>query len=265
MMLRLEKEDYGSVYELYKELDYFFPLIASVLLDEQDGVVYADHARSPTQAYVEHAFGFSQFFGNSMKPSGFLEKLKSYLLIERKFYAEKVRLYSPSPSGSFLSATENVALSERQRFHLDQDRFSEQRKVSGANISADIRTHKISRDDLAAIEDSFQVVNRFWRGPEEFLKKANSCLITYRNKFASICYSAATVDGYAEIDVATLPEYRKLGLARHAVTGFVENCHAADVIPLWDCYTNNEGSMALAATIGFIPYNLPYDFFTINK
>ena len=264
-MLRIEKKDYHSVYKLYKDLDYFFPLIAAVLLDEQDGVVFVDQVDSPSQAYVEHAFGFSQFFGNSTKPSGFLEKLKSYLLIEKKFHAEKVRLYSPWPFGSFLSESENVALSERQRFHLDQDCFSAQREVFRANISADIRTHKISGYDLAAIEDSFQVANRFWRSPEEFLKKANSCLITYHDEFASICYSAATADRYAEIDVVTLPEYRKLGLARHAVTGFIDNCHEVGIRPLWDCFTNNEGSMTLAAAVGFTPRNPPYSFFTINK
>lgn len=264
-MLRLEKKDYYPVYELYKDLDYFFPLIAAVLLDEQDGVVFVDQVNSPSQAYVEHAFGFSQIFGNSPKLNGFLESWKSWLLIEKQFRSEKVRLYSPPPSGPFLTETINVALSERQRFYLDPDRFLTQRERSNRSIPTDIKGCKLTRDDLDGIENTFHVVNRFWRNPEDFLDKANPYLITCQNKFASICYSAATADGYAEIDVVTLPEYRKLGLARHAVTGFIENCREAGIRPLWDCFTNNEGSMALAAAVGFTPRNSPYSFFTINK
>lgn len=264
-MQRLEKKNYGAVYKLYKDLDYFFPLVAAVLLDQQDGIVFVDQVNSPTQAYVEHAFGFSQFFGRSLKPTRFLEDLKSYLVVEKQFHLEKVRLYSPSSSTSFLVESKNVALSERQRFHLDPDRFSKQRQISTKNITANTKFHKIGRDDLDAIESIFQLVTRFWRTPEDFLGKANPALITYQDKFASICYSAATADGCAEIDVVTLPEYRNLGLALYAVTGFIENCHEDGTQPLWDCYTNNQGSMALAAAIGFIPHNSPYDFFTINK
>ncbi|MAL78750.1 MAG: hypothetical protein CMN55_06490 [Sneathiella sp.] len=264
-MRRLEKKDYGLVYELYKDLDYFFPLIVAVLLDEQEGAVFVDHVNSPSMAYVEHAFGFSQIFGNSSKLNGFLESWTSWLLREKQFRTEKVRLYSPPPSGSFLTETKSVALSERQRFYLDPDRFSKQRERSCSNIPADIKGRKLTKDDLDDIENTFHVVTRFWRNPDDFLEKANPYLITYQNKFASLCYSAATADGYAEIDVVTLPEYRKLGLARHAVTGFIENCHEAGICPLWDCFTNNEGSVALAAAVGFMPRNPPYNFFTINK
>jgi GNAT superfamily N-acetyltransferase len=264
-MQQLEKKQYHSVYKLYTDLDYFFPLIAAVLLDDQDGVVFVDQVNAPSQVYVEHAFGFSQFFGSSLKPTRFMESLKSYWLVEKQFHSEKVRLYSPPSSGSFLVETKRAVLSERLRFQLDENLFLKQQQFSNKNTATNIKGRKLVRGDLNAIENAFQVVNRFWRSPDDFLDKAKPYLITYQNKVASICYSAATVDGYAEIDVATLPEYRNLGLARLAVTGFVERCQEAGIRPLWDCYTNNEGSMALAKAVGFIPQNSPYDFFTISK
>jgi RimJ/RimL family protein N-acetyltransferase len=82
---------------------------------------------------------------------------------------------------------------------------------------------------------------------------------------ASICYSAAEADHRVEIDVLTLPEYRNRGLARHAVMTFVERCFSFSLHPLWDCFTNNAGSMRLCQAVGFTAVKAPYPFFTINR
>jgi RimJ/RimL family protein N-acetyltransferase len=37
------------------------------------------------------------------------------------------------------------------------------------------------------------------------------------------------------------------------------------VSPLWDCFTNNAGSMALARSCGFRPIGPAYSFYTISK
>ncbi len=79
-MIRLEKCSYEPIYNLYQLGESFFPLIAAVLLNEQDGAVYVDNPNSPSQAYVEHTFGFAQVFGNIT--ADFEKELALYLLTE---------------------------------------------------------------------------------------------------------------------------------------------------------------------------------------
>ena len=186
------------------------------------------------------------------------------MLVKKGFCANKVRLYAPSLP-DFLSAPHfDVSLSERQRFHLDRKSFSARKDAISINCSNDIRLYKVETTNVDLVQENFEIVNRFWRNPDDFVNKANSSLLTYKGKPAAICYAAAIADKCAEIDVLTLPQYRKLGLARFAVTRFIENCQNANIQPLWDCFTNNDASMMLAQSVGFVPYNSPYKFVTIG-
>lgn len=262
-MIKLKKGNNNLAYNLYKGEKFFFPLIAAVLLDEQDGVVYADNPDSPSQVYVEHCFGFSQLFGEiGIK---FSQQMEDYLLVSRGFHSEKVRLYAPQVPDFLLKSNKKVSLSQRQRFTLNYKLFLKRKRTVLNNDENHIQLCDVGFEDVNLIEDRFKVVNRFWRNPKDFIERSNPCLVFYNNEPASICYAAATADGNAEIDVLTLPEYRKLGLAGYVLTRFIEKCQSTGIRPLWDCFTNNAASMALANSMGFIPWNSPYSFFTINK
>jgi hypothetical protein len=262
-MIKLIKENKKLAYSLYKREEFFFPLIAAVLLDEQDGVVYTDKPDSPSQVYVEHSFGFSQLFGEMGVK--FTQQMEDYLLVGRAFHSEKVRLYAPQVPDFLLKSNQKVSLSQRQRFTLNYKLFLDRKRTVPSNDENHIQLCDVGFEDVNLIEDKFKVVNRFWRNPKDFIERANPCLLFYNNEPASICYAAATADGYAEIDVLTLTAYRKLGLAGYALTRFIEKCQSIGIQPLWDCFTNNAASMALANSMGFIPWNSPYSFFTINK
>lgn len=262
-MFKLETTSYPAAYLLYRTVDAFFPLIGAVLLNEQDGVVYANDREAPTQFYVEHAFGFAQIFGLSV-PS-FETQLRDYLLVQRSFSVAKVRLYTPHLP-EFLRSSEGDSLrSQRRRFILDSasDILPEHRlrqfKLENARFA------DVDHSNVAQIESLFGVVGRFWRTPEEFILKAHAVVVFVNEEPAAICYAAAVADGRAEIDVLTLPEYRHLGLGKLVVMHFNQQSQAQGVTPLWDCFTNNTGSMALCQTTGFVPAGQPYPFFTINK
>jgi GNAT superfamily N-acetyltransferase len=259
-MLRLPKTRYDSVYEKYRQEDYFFPLIAAVLLDDQDGVVYADNTDSPSQVYVEHGFGFSQLFGETVP--GFMRDLEDYLIKKKAFHSSKVRLYSPSVPAFLSEPTQEASYSQRQRFYLNHARFLEKKQTVLANKN--IKLKAVEADEVALIEKHFGVVTRFWRSPDAFFQKSGAHLALYKGEPASICYSAAVADGHAEIDVLTLPEFRKLGIGRYVVADFIDHCRSVDINPVWDCFANNIASLALADSIGFVPYKSPYAFFTIN-
>lgn len=261
-MIRLDEERYDSVYELYQSSSDFFPLIAAVLLNEQDGVVYVDDCDAPSQAYVEHAFGFAQVLG---KPGvEFEHALERYLVVDKRFQCEKVRLYTPYLPGFLESPRYGPLRSYRQRFCIGADRLPVARSIE-PKAAEDARLCGVDAHNIALIDSRFGVVSRFWRMPDDFIERSNAVVVLYENTPASICYSAAEADSRVEIDVLTLPEYRNRGLARRAVTEFVRRCFSLSLSPLWDCFTNNAGSMRLCRSVGFSAAKAPYPFFTISR
>lgn len=261
-MMFLSDAERAVVYETYCASDFFYPLIGAVLLGIQDGVVYADDHQRPTQVYVEHSFGFAQILGT--KVERFEEELEQYLLLDKRFTPPKVRLYASYLPNFLLAAGYESLRSWRQRFAISPD-SPKYRKASVHPLGPDVAISEVSSDNIGSIEDAFQVVERFWRTPADFIKRAHAVVVHYRGEPASVCYAAAEADSRVEIDVLTLPQYRALGLGRIAVTSFVNRCFGRSTMPLWDCFTNNAGSVALAASVGFTAMQPPYPFFTIAR
>lgn len=115
-MNRLANHELGRVLPRYLAGPAFFPLIAAVLDRSQDGAVFVDDPTNIGQAYVEHAFGFAQIFGQST--GGLAANLAVYLSERRGFQVEKVRLYTPQIPDFLLAPAFLRYRSERQQFIL---------------------------------------------------------------------------------------------------------------------------------------------------
>lgn len=261
-MIKLDKESYNSIYKLYQLSERFFPLIAAVLLGEQDGVVYVDDYPSTSQAYVEHGFGFAQIFGKRV--DSFEEDLESYLLLGKPFVPNKIRLYAPYIPSFLASPRQGAELSYRQRFKFPNGLIACKQEFNGVTVDY-IRSCSVNAENIFMIDKAFQVVSRFWRCPIDFIEKSNAVVVLYKGEPASICYSAAQADNFVEIDVLTVPAFRNLGLAKYAVIEFINRCLKLSLHPMWDCFTNNAGSMMLCKAVGFTPVSPPYHFFTIAR
>jgi GNAT superfamily N-acetyltransferase len=256
-MFRLDTARYPALFDQYKSTRFFFPLVGAVLSNQQNGEVYVNDLNDPRQAYVEHAFGFAQIFGDTV--AGFESDLERYLLIEKQFTIPKVRLYGTYLPEFLCSQEFNAMRSFRQRFLITPELLI--KHVPGSML----KVCGVDSLNISEIEEAFGVVGRFWRSPDDFIQKANGVVVYCHDQLAGICYAAAEADHRVEIDVLTLPEFRRLGVGRLAVAQFVAHCFSQSLQPLWDCFTNNEGSMRLSRTVGFSAINEPYPFFTINK
>ena len=261
-MLRLMPSKYPVAYELYCDEGTFFPLVAAVLENQQDGVVYVDRLENPTQVYVEHVFGFAQVFGRS--DPGFEQSLHRYLLVERAFKSPKVRLYTPK-SPSFLKDSAYSDLrSQRQHFQWDPSR-AEAKTDGMTEFGKELSLECVAAKHVSVIRDTFGVEDRFWRTSDDFVRQSNAVLAFVGGAPAAVCYAAAVAGGQAEIDVLTLPAYRHLGIGKAVVFMFNQRCLQQNLMPLWDCFTNNTASMALCRSTGFIPLGNPYPFYTISR
>lgn len=236
----------------------FFSLIAAVLNGRQTGTVFANSCDFPTSFFVEHKFGFSQIFGSV--DSLFLNAIHQYLA-EEQFSASKIRLYAPCHSLFLLDCAE---LSERCQFRLkNTSTWTWQRH----SIDDDIKVVDINSENICEVDRALDLdlSCRFWNSGEDFLSHSMGQAIMYNGKCVSACYAAAVAERIAEIDVATLPTYRKRGFGAFACSAFITKCLDRGIIPNWDCFTNNEGSLRLAKNLGFEKYGEPYPFFTLNK
>ena len=254
-MIELTQHHLDKAKNPYEEHCSFFPLVAAVLEGKQDGRVFSDREKEPKAYYVEHCFGNAQIFGNPS--SSFLASLYDYLVVNKSFKVNKVRLYTPHEP-TFLSgpAFDNIK-SQRQRFSI-----SNPSSIFGTKfLNFTIRLLKLS--DLPLLSEELISATRFWRTEKDFCENSHAVIACLGLQPVAICYSAATVKNRAEIDVCTLTKFRRLGLGKAVVTAFVQNCSQIGVIPLWDCFTNNLGSMALAKACGFKPRGAPYSLYTI--
>lgn len=261
-MVKLDKASYGAIFDQYRASESFFPLIGAVLLDEQDGVVYADNFAAPRQVYVEHTFGFAQIIGHSC--TAFEADLKRYLLIDKRFAASKVRLYTPLLPSFLQDKKWDSLRSLRQRFSISPSEHIND-KIAAIDSGVDIDLCYVDEKTVTEIERVFGVVDRFWRCPRDFINKANAVVARYQGQPASICYAAAEAARRVEIDVLTLPPFRTLGIGKITVMHFVKRCFEQSLQPLWDCFTNNIGSMQLCHSVGFNASYPPYPFYTIHR
>lgn len=259
-MRRLDRHECLGVYGTYRSNEVFFPLIGAVLEGTQPGVVYANDGDSITQVYIEHEFGFSQIIGD--RSEGFELDLQNYLLINKSFSIPKVRLYGTYVPNFLNSSSCDTYLSYRERSVCGSDT----RAISESYIASCNRTVEFNLDRKGAVEyfeNSLGLATRFWGSCEEFYKYSYAVFVYDDTKLAGVCYAAAVSDSKAEIDVVVLPEFRGRGLAKLVTAKFITAILKDGVIPLWDCFTNNDGSMALRASMGFVPILSSYKFYTI--
>ena len=261
-MRRLEKHSYAAAYDLYQSQEAFFPLIATVLLGEQAGVVYGDSIGAARHFYVEHASGFAQVFGG--KDAEFDLALNRYLVIDKAFTIPKVRLYTPRLPDFLTSPNFDKLRSERQRFVYGRLPAVAPKEHEGAQEEA-AHLRPVQKNELAVVESTFNVVSRFWGNDSDFIEKSLAVVAWQGSQPLAICYAAALAKGQAEIDVLTVPAYRRTGLGRQVVLAFIEHCIQNAVQPMWDCFTNNVGSMGLCRTSGFVAARPAYAFYTFDK
>jgi RimJ/RimL family protein N-acetyltransferase len=108
-----------------------------------------------------------------------------------------------------------------------------------------------------------RIESRFWASVVDFIQHGLGVCLTQAGEIVSICYAATVVDGLAEIDVATDPEFRGRGLAGITTKRFIQECLDRQLLPTWDCFDYNTGSLKLALKLGF-EAGKNYDFYSFN-
>ncbi len=110
----------------------------------------------------------------------------------------------------------------------------------------------VTQDLLECYPDRLGEILLFWDSIEAFLEQGIGVWVMDGETIASSCESVFTGAGEVEISVSTAPGYRRKGLARLAGAAFLQVCLARGLKPVWGCWPDNEPSVALARSLGFV-------------
>jgi GNAT superfamily N-acetyltransferase len=236
-----------------KELkkDYFiekiyspFPLINSILNGLQEGKIFSEG----NCFFIFHKAAFSYL---TSKNDIDYSRLLNFFLQSTEL-PEYFHIYD-APYGLIQACNENfkdVNIKLRKRVQL---KFLKEKLALKNAIPAGYKIAKIEASRFEKLASfNLSIENKFWKSEDDFL--ANGFGFVLNNEIGlpvSICYSACIADDIAEIDVATLPEYQRKGLAKLVVSSFVQYCAENGITANWDCFENNYGSLKIAEQIGF--------------
>lgn len=238
----LKNSEFLTIKSIYDERIKYFPIITSVVEQLQQGYIL----KKEGTYLIVHNFGFAYLLGNNIDYINFLnqaiEKLKSFI--------PKLRLYDPM---NRLNNTYNHDFQKSTR--VKYENLSNLTKKEN-NL---FLVNELNNDVYKSFE--LDLNNRYWSNCQEFKIKS---LGLVDKEMKGICYAAAISDGYAEIDIFVKEKYRLNGLAKKLVMCFKNECYSKKIIPVWDCYLNNIGSVKLAEKTNFNKL-FEYNFYNIEK
>jgi GNAT acetyltransferase len=237
-----------------------FPLINAVMDGQQEGAVFGfDESGS---YFVIHKAAFSYLI---MNDSSFdLDGLLSFFVNDKNLPAY-FHLYN-APAGLIQACNEKKEwFNCRIRTRIQLKYL--QKQVPVPPIPGGFQCKPVDEGNIAAMEIfGLEIGKKFWKSEKDFLQNGFGFVITEgEGRPASICYAACVSGNTAEIDVATVTEFRQKGLAKIVVSAFVNYCIANNIIANWDCFEENTGSLKTATSLGFTTV-LTYPFLSIfNK
>ncbi|WP_413404659.1 GNAT family N-acetyltransferase [Paenibacillus amylolyticus] len=90
-----------------------------------------------------------------------------------------------------------------------------------------------------------------WSSTEQFVEHGIGHFIKKNDQLVSVCTSPYVGGGYAEIDIITIEEFKRQGLASQLGILFIKDCLVKNLIPNWSCHSDNLASNELATKLGF--------------
>lgn len=249
MIKLLPLEQFSNVENCFDDYIEYFPIIISVIYKVQDGYILYDE----NFYCIVHKFGFSYILSrNSYTTVALSISFLEQTIFTLKNKISVFRIYDPQNNLKHNSTKKN--LSKRVKLLYNQEM-----------INNELEGYKSVKEVGLCNEKLFdlQLCSRFWNNCKEFEKKSYAYIYENHNKIEGICYSAAVSKQYTEIDIFVHLKYRGQNIGTNLVNKYIHGVRIDNLIPLWDCYTNNTPSYKLAKSIGFKDI-FEFDFYNIK-
>jgi RimJ/RimL family protein N-acetyltransferase len=239
---------------LGKYADY--PVVNAIVEGNSSGRIFVDYPTEPKSAFVLTNAGFSYLVG-SPGNEDFNQSLMR--LLDNEIFP-KIR-QSDDPTLIFYSLADGweQSLKEildgrevydifRKQFTFNPEKFAEHANWQH-QIPAGFQMHLIDQ----ALLERFGGDMGPWDSPQAFLEKGFGFWLLKDNDLACECSSVFVGGAAVEINIHTEEKYQRQGLATITASAFIAECLNLGLRPNWECWWDNEPSVALAQKLGFDP------------
>ena len=119
-----------------------------------------------------------------------------------------------------------------------------------AELLAQPRVRLLTPDDLPLLQAAPPELRGY--DPEKLVYKTAAAGAIIDNQLVAIAQNYALTEGYGDIGVFTLPEWRGRGFAAAATAQVARWLQGNGRIPVWSCGAHNQASLRVAEKVGFV-------------
>ena len=271
-MILLPRMKYSTVAQHLKHVRFNHLFARSVIDGHVTGSVFVDRIDQPETFYVIHPYGMSLLFGTCFNQE-FNAAFRQYALDKNHAHLGQEWMQAFPFSwdevllelfkDSLISSTENIdkyttnkiVLDTRVNFKFNLQKYIEFKEDQ---ISQD---HLIVRADKAIFEAMRGIVvpSKFWDNSSDFEEHGVGFSLFHENKLAATAFSSSIHEGFLELGIETLEEFKGRGFAKHTCSALIDYSIENNYEPIWSCSLDNVPSYQLAQKLGFEPVlTIPY-------
>lgn len=235
-MIRIKEEDKQNYFYMFDEFTHNIPVIFSSLEGQYDEKLYVDDVVNTKVAILFTQFAF-HFIAGDPSVQNVIEVVdnmifKQYLCKSKE---KEALLFSPSQSWNVVLdevfERHNGIKDKRILFKLNRKKFNE--RYNSKRVNSDIeKSIVLEQENGSSIEYPI-------------------CRISVEQNCVSYCSGFMLGNGHAEINVATIEEYRGIGYAKEAAFLLINKLLNDDIEPNWCSWSYKEGSRKLAESLGY--------------
>lgn len=255
-------------------LDDRNPSVSSILAGISKGKIWYDDLENPTLAITySYCVGGCGIVGKINKDSieevtGFFEKvfqsLRQNRIYEFEFSSEDNELYKDVLEiFSNKKIMTEIEYSYRIDHKIPEDICNLSREYQYRMVDLDF----IDKVRNGTIANHYMLTDRIensWDSYEDFLKKSKACIALHNNMIIGIIFGSSRYKKVIDVDIETLKEYQRKGIATRLTMHFVNNCMEDGLTIQWDHTESNKISGLLAKKCGFkLLKKRPYYWFDI--
>lgn len=259
-MRKLAFNEYEAVLPLLETIRNQAVYALSVIDGTQQGSVFVNEGNRITSAFITSSGGFYGVAGDETNDV-FVRDVIQYMNDESNhpdFFALGVYTQAWENRMDVYSIQHSRKIS-RTYYRFNQGRFikSYEEFVQSYGKSAitpqkQFEYYPLELDIATKYREHFYPYYKLvWPSAEKFCAHGIGHFIMKDKELISVCTSPYVGGGYAEIDIITVVEFQRQGLASKLGILFIQDCLDQNLTPNWSCHTDNAGSNEMAQKLGF--------------
>ncbi|PYE47843.1 GNAT family N-acetyltransferase [Paenibacillus barcinonensis] len=252
-MRKLTLDEYASVLPLLDSIQNKAVYALSVIHGTQEGCVYVNEGKRTTSVFITSCGGFYGLAGDETNDA-FTQDVIQYMNNESNhpdFFALGVytKDWENKLHDYHIKHSRKIS---RTYYRFNQDRFINSYGEFDITLEKPFKYYPLDLDISTIYREQFYPYYQLvWSSAEQFCAHGIGHFIMKHDELISVCTSPYVGGGYAEIDVITIEQYQRKGLASVVGLHFIQDCLSRNLIPNWSCHTDNAASNELARKLGF--------------